>query len=99
MTVATKARIDFETSRIGNDLLKQTLDRVTRADLVGGNDVQLLADAGENYPAWLESIEAATDRIFFETYIIHEDEQGQLFGEALIKKAKEGVDVKILYDW
>ena len=99
MTVATTARIDFETARIGNDLLKQTLDRVTRADLVGGNDVQLLADAAENYPAWLESIEAATDRIFFESYIIHEDEQGQLFGEALIKKAKEGVDVKILYDW
>ena len=32
-------------------------------------------------------------------YIIHEDEQGRLFADALIEKAREGVRVRLLYDW
>jgi cardiolipin synthase len=32
-------------------------------------------------------------------YIIHEDEQGRLFADALIEKAREGVQVRLLYDW
>jgi cardiolipin synthase len=77
----------------------QALDRVTRAELIDGNDIQLLIDATENYPAWLDAIEKATDRIYFESYIIHEDKQGHIFADALIRKAAEGVDVKVIYDW
>ena len=32
-------------------------------------------------------------------YIIHEDAQGPLFAEALLRKAAEGVQVRVLYDW
>ena len=32
-------------------------------------------------------------------YIIHEDAQGLLFADALIAKAREGVRVRLLYDW
>ena len=51
--------------------------------LVTGNEVRLLRDAGENYPAWLEAIAAARRTIHFESYIIHDDETGQEFARAL----------------
>lgn len=84
---------------LDRDFIDESLERVTGAKLIYGNDVRLLVDATENYPAWLEAIDAAERRIFFETYIIHNDEQGALFADRLIEKARQGVDVKIIYDW
>jgi phosphatidylserine/phosphatidylglycerophosphate/cardiolipin synthase-like enzyme len=57
---------------------------------IPGNSVQLLKDAKENYPAWLAAIEGATRTIHFESYIIHEDECGRHFAEALSAKARAG---------
>lgn len=84
---------------VDRDFVNESFERVTGAELIPGNDVRLLIDAAENYPAWLAAIESAEKRIFFESYIIHGDEQGRLFAEELIKKAKEGVEVKLIYDW
>lgn len=84
---------------ISREFIEESFDRVTGSKLIGGCDVRLLKDAAENYPAWLEAIENAEDRIFFESYIIHDDEQGIRFADVLIKKAREGVDVKLIYDW
>lgn len=84
---------------LSHEFVEESFDRVTGAELISGNDVRLLRDAAENYPAWLKAIESAKDRIFFESYIVHEDAQGERFADALIKKAKEGVSVKLIYDW
>ena len=82
------------------DLLpEEAFSRIAETPLVRGNGVRLLKDAAENYPAWLAAIEAAEKTIHFESYIIHEDAQGHLFADALIKKAKEGVRVRVIYDW
>ena len=75
------------------------LSRITGAKLIPGNDVRLLVDATENYPAWLDAIESAERRILFESYIIHGDDQGEFFADKLIEKTKQGVEVKIIYDW
>ncbi len=91
--------ISLDSAFITHEFVEESFDRVTGSELISGNNVRLLRDAEENYPAWLAAIEAAEDRIFFESYIIHEDEQGKLFADALIKKAQEGVDVKLIYDW
>ncbi|HEU4766660.1 MAG TPA: phospholipase D-like domain-containing protein, partial [Pyrinomonadaceae bacterium] len=80
-------------------LANQAFSRAAGAPLVGGNYVRLLKDATENYPAWLDAIKAAQRYIHFESYIIHEDDAGWLFAEAMIAKAREGVRVRILYDW
>lgn len=77
----------------------RALSRAAGAPLVGGNHVRLLKDARENYPAWLEAIRAARRYIQFESYIIHEDEVGREFAAALIAKAREGVAVRLIYDW
>lgn len=80
-------------------LAERAVTRTAGAPLISGNDVRLLRDARENYPAWLAAIQAAERTIHFESYIIHEDEQGELFADALLAKAQAGVQVRLIYDW
>src|SRR5437016_1905383 len=80
-------------------LADQALARTAGARLIEGNRVRLLKDSTENYPAWLEAIESAKKWIHFETYIIHQDEVGQRFADALSAKARQGVSVRLIYDW
>jgi cardiolipin synthase len=80
-------------------LAEQVFSRTAGAPLVSGNAIRLLKDAGENYPAWLTALQSARRTIHFESYIIHEDEVGRRFGELLQEKAREGVTVRLLYDW
>ena len=81
------------------DVANQAFSRAAGAPLVEGNSVRLLKDAEENYPAWLKAIAAAERYIHFESYIIHEDEAGWVFAEALLEKARQGVRVRLVYDW
>ena len=81
------------------DWANQVFSRASGAPLRDGNRIRLLKDASENYPAWLNAIGNAHETIDFEMYIIHEDAQGQLFADALLRKAAEGVRVRLLYDW
>lgn len=80
-------------------LADQAFSRAAGAPLIEGNHVRLLRDARENYPAWLEAIRTARRHIHFESYIIHEDDTGREFADALIAKAQEGVRVRLVYDW
>ena len=80
-------------------LADQTFARAAGAPLIAGNTVRLLRDARENYPAWLEAIRSAKSTVHFETYIIHRDEVGLQFAEALADRARHGVRVRLLYDW
>ena len=94
-----KHQDDKEAVQAIRELAQRTLSRVAGAPLVSGNYVRLLRDATENYPAWLEAINAAKERIHFESYIIHEDEIGNEFANVLMTKAREGVHVRVIYDW
>ncbi len=80
-------------------LANQAFSRAAGAALISGNNIRLLKDAQENYPAWLDAIRAAKRHIYFESYIIHEDDTGRMFADALVAKAKEGVRVRLIYDW
>ena len=80
-------------------LADRAFSRAAGAPLIGGNSVRLLKNASENYPAWLDAIGSAKRYIHFESYIIHEDDTGRKFADALIGKAREGVRVRLIYDW
>jgi cardiolipin synthase A/B len=80
-------------------LADRAFSRAAGAPLIEGNRVRLLIDARENYPAWLEAIRAAKRHVHFENYIIHEDAAGQMFAEALIAKARQGIRVRLVHDW
>jgi len=80
-------------------LANQAFSRAAGAPLIPGNSIRLLKDAGENYPAWLEAIRSAKRYIHFESYIVHEDDTGRLFADAMVAKAQEGIRVSLIYDW
>ena len=78
---------------------EQVFARTAGVPLIAGNSVRLLRDANENYPAWLQAIQSAEQFIHFESYILHEDAQGQQFADLLAEKARAGVTVRVIYDW
>jgi cardiolipin synthase len=81
------------------ELADRMFSRAAGAALIAGNHVSLLEDGQENYRAWLAAIHAARHQIHFENYFIRDDEIGQQLGEAFVAKAREGVRVRIVYDW
>ena len=66
--------------------------------LTTGNRVQLLQDGPATYRAMLQAIAAARDHVNMETYILDDDETGQHFAQALIRKQLEGVQVNLIHD-
>ncbi|HWJ35385.1 MAG TPA: phospholipase D-like domain-containing protein [Steroidobacteraceae bacterium] len=96
---ATAALVGEPVRRRDGALLDQAFTRAAGAPLVMGNGVRLLKDAAENYPAWLAAIRGAEHKIFFENYIFREDETGAEFAAALKSKARDGVRVRLIYDW
>jgi cardiolipin synthase len=89
-------REPFESVRA---LADQAFSRAAGAPLIAGNSIRLLKDAGENYPAWLDAIARATRFVHFESYIIHDDDVGARFQQALIARARDGIRVRVIYDW
>lgn len=81
------------------ELADRMFSRAAGASLIGGNQVCLLEDGRENYPAWLAAIRAARQYVHFENYFIRDDEIGREFSNAFAAKAREGVRVRIVYDW
>ena len=61
--------------------------------------MRILKDAKENYPVWLDAIRCAQRTVHFESYVLYGDETGRAFAEALADKARDGVHVRLLYDW
>lgn len=65
---------------------------------IGDGRLKLYPYGVELYEAMLSEIEAARDHIFLETFIWKGDATGQRFVEALARKAREGVDVYVIFD-
>jgi cardiolipin synthase len=77
----------------------QAFSRAAGAPLVEGNRVELLRDAQENYPAWLDAIHTAQRWVHFESYILRDDRSGREFAAAMVEAARRGVKVRVMYDW
>lgn len=80
-------------------VVRRAIDRAAAARPIPGNRVTLLQDGPEAYPAMLDLIAAARRYIHFENYIIRSDATGWRFAEALAGRAREGIPVRVLYDW
>jgi cardiolipin synthase len=75
------------------------INRAAGGRPVPGNQVALLVDGPDTYQAMLEAISQATQWVHFENYIIRSDSAGWRFAELLARRAREGVHVRVLYDW
>ena len=67
--------------------------------IVPGNTIQALQNGAEIFPAMLAAIAAATRTITFETYIYWSGKVGNQFADALIERARAGVQVHVMLDW
>jgi len=66
--------------------------------LTGNNKIQVYTDGNDKFNALLDVIKNATQHIHIEYYIIRNDALGKKIVAALVKKAKEGVEVRLIYD-
>ena len=62
------------------------------------NNVDIYTDGYQFICSLLAAIGSAQDHIHFETYIIEDDALGRLIADALIDKARAGVEVRLIYD-
>jgi cardiolipin synthase len=65
---------------------------------VGPDDVRLLRDGSEAYPAMLRAIAAAEREVLLEMYWFQGDRTGIAFRDALAERARAGVAVRVTYD-
>lgn len=85
-------------SRRGDLGLRDAGLRITGRELSHGNAVSPLINGDEAYPAMLEAIAGAKERVFLATYILKLDDTGREFADALGAAAARGVDVRVLID-
>lgn len=64
----------------------------------GNNKIDLLIDADQIYPSMFEALNSAKEYIILQVFIFRTDETGRKFAEVLMKKAREGVKVYVLYE-
>ena len=62
------------------------------------NKSQILNNGADTFQSFFQAIELAEHHIHLEFYIVKDDQIGTQMQELLIKKAKEGVKVRLIYD-
>ncbi|WP_455206809.1 cardiolipin synthase [Kaarinaea lacus] len=72
--------------------------RLCRLPLQEGNQIEILFNGDQAYPAMLAAIEKADLSVYLMTYIFDLDEQGKEFIDALVRCRNRGVEVKVLVD-
>lgn len=66
--------------------------------LTTNNEIEPFFDGKEFFDTLFNDIENAKSSIYIETYIMRSDTMGKKLCDALIKKSREGLDVKLLID-
>ena len=62
------------------------------------NSVDIFTDGYQMFHALLRDISKATHHIHLDTYIFADDALGNLIADALMERAKAGVEVRVVYD-
>lgn len=74
------------------------LSRLSPYPLTAGSGAEVLEGAADTYRSMLAAIELAEEHIHLEVYILRDDDIGGKFQDVLIRKAKQGVRVRVLCD-
>lgn len=70
----------------------------SKALLTSNNKVEILNNGDATFPAIFEAMEQAKDHIHIEYYIIEEGVLAQKLQDILVRKSREGVEVRVIYD-
>jgi len=74
------------------------LKNIDHSPLLGGNDVKIFTNGQDKFDSLFADIANAKKHIHVEYYALLDDEIGKKFQEALIEKAREGLEIRIIYD-
>lgn len=74
------------------------LDSETKSRNVAGNTVSMLYDGVQSFAEREKMIGSAKHSVCFQTFIFNSDETGWKLANQLAAKAKEGVEVRVIYD-
>ncbi|QYR24276.1 cardiolipin synthase [Paenibacillus sp. sptzw28] len=83
---------------VHQERLFRLLQSMTLSPITGCNKTRVLTNGHDTYEAILEAIEKAKHHIHLDYYTIRSDNIGGRFKDALIRKAEEGIEVRIIYD-
>lgn len=78
-----------------NELSKRSMPQMLPCQSA---DVTLYSSGYDYFPALLEAISTARHHIHISMYIFEDDALGNLMADALIDKARQGVEVRVIYD-
>jgi cardiolipin synthase A/B len=90
----TKRKLSLDDERA----FMQTLAATVHSDVLQGSEITILEDGEEFIPDLLDEIRNAEKRIHMTNYIWDKGEFGDMLWRELIKKAEEGVEVRVLLD-
>ena len=80
------------------DLLKQYFAGMAESPLTRGNHVEFFTDGEQKFAHLFEDIRKAKDNVHVEYYAFFNDKIGNAFLDLLVKKAREGVEVRLVFD-
>lgn len=79
--------------------LVKLIDNNQHSSLFNDNKVSVYANGSEIFDSLFADLDKAEKSIHIEFYIIEEGEVGNHLHDLLLKKAKEGVEVRVIYDY
>lgn len=82
-----------------SDEFNQKMKTITGRYRYPNNQLMLLKNGEEIFPVLHELIEEAQKSIFVDQYAFQGDEIGSTIASALKKRAQEGLDIRIVYDY
>jgi len=81
-----------------SERLTRLADRFGAYPLTHGNHIDFYYEGKPAFEAMLDAIRQARHHVHVQSFIIHADEIGCQFLDELTRKAREGVQVRLLYD-
>jgi cardiolipin synthase len=82
----------------GTDEFTRLLAAISGSSVTAGNRMKVLRNGGRTFPAMLEAILAAESTVDLSSYIYWPGDVATAFTEALIDRARAGVDVNVVLD-
>lgn len=96
------ANTDNDTILPGDNRLARQIDRLLIADQIASttrhNRVEFFDDSCRTFERFMLALQNAQQCIHIETYILELDATGQRILDALVEKARQGVEVRLLMD-
>lgn len=78
--------------------LTKLLNRSRTSPLLYGSDIRVFTNGKDKFRALFDDIRRAKYHVHVQYYIFNDDEIGTQLKDLLVQKAREGVEVRVLYD-